>query len=376
MKKLLTYLVAINAIIWLTACPPKPKGIKMFEASQMRAAPGERIDLAWQYEEGSTIASQILYLHRLSFYGIQKDSIVLERTQRVANFNYAGAVSVQLVAIEDNDNKTRYSAILEVKSEREQFMKATLRSSSPDRPYMGYKKLQGGGFEGAVNIEFTNYIAFYNRSGVDNPQRPAEIKIDDIVGVFPPGTSDIFRGRTRVDGNTFTLLQGPDFPLNVPGNIDGGASNLIIYGGAIVYGYSETKTYKTGDGETVFYKGTDEPQPVFIAIPCLYLPTRNEVHISDIQLGNTLQGLVTAANYYNSVSLFGSGNTGVTSIQVANFSSAAPTVSGDVKGAVTIFPSGTDIQSTFSVNVDEIKFNMDLVADNALFNYLLQPQNR
>lgn len=376
MKKILSYLAAFHLLIFLTACPPLPKGIKSFSASQMRAAPNERIDLTWTYEEGSTITRQILYLHRFSFYGIQKDSIILERSARTVNFNYAGAVSVQLVAFEE-ENDTRYSAILEVKSERPQFMNATLRSSSPALPYMGYKKNQSGALEETVNIDFTNYIAFYNNSGIANPQNPREIAIDDIVSAFEPGNSNIFRGITREQNNgTFTLLQGPMFPLNVAGNIDGGASNLIIYGGAIVYGYTETKNYKSDDGETIFYNNTDEPQPVFIAIPCMYFPIISQINITDIQLGNTLQGLITASALYNSVSLFGSGNTGVTSVQVNDFQSSAPTVSGEIKGAQAIFPRGTDVQSSIVVDIDAIRFNMDLVADNALFNYLSQPQNR
>jgi len=340
--------------------------IASFGASRLKAEPGDSITLRWTYQEEDQLEHQKLKFLTLTFTGIEEEEISLGTTQREYEFSFAGPIDIMLVATAEEGGD---QAALTIQQIQDFYLHMNVSNSDPLRPDLGYgwSTSSGGGCSGAAraysgsqHLEFTKFFAFY-----DDQENHV---VDDVAGLLP--SDKFFRALSvkPVETAHFGMEEGSAYPWNVYGNIDGGVSNTVLFGGVIVTD-GEGLGYKAKEGEGTARRGVTEYQRVFVAIVLWIDFSAQTGNVIDVQLGNLDQGLVVTAAY----NLLGSS----TSVGARQFSyygvgTSSGTMKGWIKNAVlgrTITRASGDIESVF-VDARAIEFNMPMLPDTKIDQFL------
>ncbi|MCC6699770.1 MAG: hypothetical protein IT365_29370 [Candidatus Hydrogenedentes bacterium] len=378
-------LVALWTFTTLLGCPdnrgsftPLPK-LKFTDItlSQSRANTGDKIEIAWDYENADLLEQQSVQGIGLLLQGLSlTEAVRLENQERSFKFEFWGPITVVLMAEDedtiDDDSKTADSVAFDILLDEDSHLTlhyrpvntATEVPGAPAAQSYSYPRLGASDFS-THQIRFSQFVGFFDRPSEANGL------IDELTPFLDSDSAFRALSASVEESDAFTMKQGSGYQLISASVPSLGMSNAYVFGGAIAY-----------DGEEIPIKAEDDPEfvgrhggvllfePVFMAIPLLVGFKNQAYDIVDIQLGNLSQGFVatlTTGTLNNGGDLL-RGIQGTVDIDSTSDGNSVGTISGTIKGANIGFgvtTLGGDIFDSI-VHIENVEWSMPFLFDTDL----------
>lgn len=340
--------------IFYTQCDGPSYSIDSFTSDKIHPNFNDRVTLKWEYSDdlNNDLESQRLEFMTASFdpAGMHTEVVPVNNNERTYQLTFKGTVVIMLVAACPDCPNGEIKACIELTpdpSNNPWYLKANVSNDgmiltggnfirSRYYPDLGYPPLvvgSGGGCSSSTTnisreLNFTTCFAFYdgkvNYQSDDRKRSEYNKKIDSFSNILDPN-NPFFRAFTtnfnemKVNNNYywtpfsvgyFKKAEGSGYPLILLYDEENNTavssqSNVIVYGGAIVYDGTSANSYKASDGTGVTTNNVSHCMPVFIELilqfPDHFYSRENETNYTfnllDFLIGNATQGLVAGLNY-------------------------------------------------------------------------------
>jgi hypothetical protein len=377
--------------------------------------------LNWKYTpdlDGALIKQRLEFL-TVSFNesGMETKVQEISNDSRTYSFDFIGTVGIRLVAVTESGEIAAFLQLEPDPSSVNYHMEATVHNTGylmlggdvsypqyyPDLGYPITTTPGGGCQSSSVNIatsrtiKFTTCFAAYDGIVDYNSESRTRSNYDYVLNslesllpndnLFRALTFDFFEKQNASNEyhrkypttvGYFGMKQGSKYPpvlydpygesLN-----QNKFTNVILFGGALVAD-GTTEEYKTDDGSNTTSYNVESIQPVFIAVtlffPDRFRGTNIQFTISDIQIGNIKQGLISTVTYNNISNETGVNCPGAWNWQVNG--TPSDFIRGYIKEAVMgseiTFMNGS--MAHVFVTVTELNFRLPFYPDDRLDQFV------
>jgi hypothetical protein len=357
------------------AAPPPELKFSNVTVSKSRAAPGDRVIVSWDFENADLLKSQKIRFMSLTLEGISTQEQQMDLSLRSGSLTFRGPVTIELSAQSQDGGKD--AVAFDIRLDRTFSFTANVSAVTST----GYPRLGYAANETSRDISFTTFVGFFDPDNTQSGGAAPNGEIDQL-GSNPLAAALLprdlpFRGLSRSpnEAQHFDLGQGRAYPILANNFLQSPAgtpflgrqtkADAMIFGGALGY---DGSVFPVKDGtEQVVEgrRGANQYEPIFMAVAFRSRPDGTLV-VSEIQLGNLAQGLVTTLFTVDSLTLDANHARYLSQAQVGYGPQQPYVISGSILEAQVGLPVTStegDIFDTY-VKIGKVAWRMPFVADS------------
>ena len=329
----------------------------LVQSSATRAQIGDTVTIDWQYANPTKLSSQKMQIMSLTLAGISTVEDTFPRAQRSTSFVFNGPITVVLTAV---DRRGRaINAAFDIQLDGQYGFKVSgVQQTPPGFPRWGQRVITStvNGQRvsridpAAFDIDFAQFTGIYEvtDNGIEDGRIDA-LQIPALRNALPSANQFFAHSFSVSEADAFGFRAGSSFPLLEPGYLltaDGGQfvgqqtrADAVVFGGKIAYDGERVRDRKSHLG---YRRNVALFEPIFACVD-LRSDAAGNLHVADVDLGNTNQGLVLSV--FHGETLFRHMGTTAVNYTVPALA-AVGEISGSIKGSLVGFgvtTSGGDI---------------------------------